>query len=185
MGTCRILADTVIRHFQCLSLGNTTVFNWLGSTDLSKMPASGLQSMRRGLRRQFCGCPHRLYVQPLALSHTSESTYWYLTIQATFDRVDVAIFLRRLTSHALRPGDQVIIGTERRGPSDVLWENNSRERKTASVMDGLLRCYGLYGASIAQFLEQTINMFDIAISIPLGKPSPRTPGIWTMNTTRS
>lgn len=66
-------------------------------------------------------------------------------VQSALDRIDVAVFLRRLTSCLLQPGDLVMLGTERRGTGrePVLSRGKGSEWNKRRLMDNLLRSYGL------------------------------------------
>ncbi|KAF8427848.1 hypothetical protein EV426DRAFT_571860 [Tirmania nivea] len=71
---------------------------------------------------------------------------WLSHSISSIDRIDVAVFLRRLTSHLLQPGDLVMLGTERRGTAQdpVLSCGKGSEWNKRRLMDNLLRSYGLY-----------------------------------------
>lgn len=71
---------------------------------------------------------------------------WLSHSISSIDRIDVAVFLRRLTAHLLQPGDLVMLGTERRGTAQdpVLSCGKGSEWNKRRLMDNLLRSYGLY-----------------------------------------
>ncbi|KAI5794422.1 hypothetical protein DFH27DRAFT_135636 [Peziza echinospora] len=100
---------------------------------------------------------------------SAKTILWLSHSIASFDRIDVAIFLRRLTAHLLLPGDLVIIGTERRGTErDVFECGGGGESNKNRLMDNLRRSYGLYFESARETFSSDLWELDDEYDATIG-----------------